>query len=327
MKEKLSVEFFRGLPILVMGDLMLDTFCVGKVNRQSPEFDIPVLDFDQQFYSLGGAANVSRNIKSLKGRPITLGFNGNDAANKRILEIFEDYGMERTYLKTSVDRITTEKIRFFNDKQPLLRMDKETKIPMGKDEIKKLERNLRLIFKREPISFAILQDYNKGFFTKESIDLITYFLRTHKIPFAVDPKKDNFWDWFNPTIFKPNLKEISEALGYNVLPNKRELDKSARIIFEKIYAENILITLGENGIYYNDRKKSGIIPANKFNIQDVSGAGDTVISTAAMAYCCNFNLEQIAYLSNLAAGLVCQLPYVQPLPLDELSNCLSNIRH
>jgi bifunctional ADP-heptose synthase (sugar kinase/adenylyltransferase) len=88
-----------------------------------------------------------------------------------------------------------------------------------------------------------------------------------------------------------------------------------------------LITLGENGIYYNDRKKSGIIPANKFNIQDVSGAGDTVISTAAMAYCCNFNLEQIAYLSNLAAGLVCQLPYVQPLPLDELSNCLSNIRH
>lgn len=193
MKEKLSVEFFRGLPILVMGDLMLDTFCVGKVNRQSPEFDIPVLDFDQQFYSLGGAANVSRNLKSLKGRPITLGFNGNDAANKRILEIFEDYGMERTYLKTSVDRITTEKIRFFNDKLPLLRMDKETNIPMGKDEIKKLERNLRLIFKREPISFAILQDYNKGFFTKESIDLITYFLRTHKIPFAVDPKKDNFW--------------------------------------------------------------------------------------------------------------------------------------
>lgn len=327
MKEKLSVEFFRGLPILVMGDLMLDTFCVGKVNRQSPEFDIPVLDFDQQFYSLGGAANVSMNIKSLKGRPITLGFNGNDVANKRMLEIFEDYGLQRTYLKTSVDRITTEKIRFFNDKQALLRMDKETIIPISKEEIKKIDRNLRLIFKREPISFAILQDYNKGFFTKESIDLISHFLREKKIPYAVDPKKDNFWDWFNPTIFKPNLKEISEALGYNVLPNKKELDKAARTIFEKIFAENIIITLGENGIYYNDRKKSGIIPANKFKVQDVSGAGDTVISVAAMAYCCNFNLENIAYLSNLAAGLVCQLAYVQPLPLDELNYHLSKIGH
>lgn len=324
MQPKLSVDLFRGLPILVLGDLMLDTFCVGKVNRQSPEFDIPVLDFDQQFYSLGGAANVAMNIKSLKGRPITLGFNGNDEANKRIFELFADYGMERTYIKTSSDRITTEKIRFFNDQQPLLRMDKETRIPLSNTELKKLDRNLRLIFKREPISFAILQDYNKGFFTKESIDLITHFLRKHKIPFAVDPKKENFWDWFNPTIFKPNLKEISEALGHNVSPHKWDLDKSARIIFERTFAENILITLGENGIYYNDRKKSGIIPSNPIKVIDVSGAGDTVISTAAMAYCCDYKLEDIALLSNLAAGMVCQLPYVQTLPLDDLSYFLKN---
>lgn len=301
-----------------MGDMMLDVFKVGNVNRQSPEFDIPILDFDHQFNVLGGAGNVAMNIKSLSGRPITIGFNGFDEGHKRIVELFSDHKMVSDYIDTSRERITTEKIRFFDGTLPLLRMDKETKISLSSDELTILSKKLAKAIKKEPISFAILQDYNKGFFTVDSIGEICKQLKKHNIPFAVDPKKDNFWDWKAPTIFKPNLKEISEALGAEIKPNEQSLDKAANEIIKRNFAENILITLGENGIYYKNKMSSGIINGNRFDIKDVSGAGDTVIATAAMAYCCKYEIKDIAYLANLAAGLVCRKPFVQPIKSSEL---------
>lgn len=325
--KKYQLEMFRGIPILVIGDLMLDKFIQGKVERMSPESGVPVLTWDIELLTPGGAANVAVNIKQLKGTPLLHGIVGNDFSGKQLIqELNEAYQIDTDRILNSPWRITTEKCRFFDKKKPLMRYDRETIIALDGEEWEHFQ---KLLFKKrkfapKPIA-AILQDYNKGIFHQDSIPTFMELLNKQNILLAVDPKINDFFSYKGVYLFKPNLKEVSHALKKEVKPQIKDLNEAAKYIFDQIHYKNLLITLGEKGIYFNDGRQSGIIPALKIDMVDVSGAGDTVIAAALMALLSDFSLEDAAYIANAAGGIACTKPFVQPVNLDELQYYLDSL--
>lgn len=324
--KKYQLEMFRGLSVLVIGDLMLDKFIQGRVERMSPESGVPVLSWDSELIAPGGAANVAVNIKQLKGTPLLHGIVGNDFSGKQLMqELNEGCQINTDRILHSPWRITTEKCRFFDKTSPLIRYDRETIIHLEDEEMKHF---MKLLSKKRPLSpkpvAAILQDYNKGVLHENSIDSLIKWLDKQGILVAVDPKIQAFFSYKNVYLFKPNLKEVSIALKKEVQPVLKELNSAANIIFERMQCKNLLITLGEKGIYYNDGQHSGIVPSIKINMVDVSGAGDTVISAALMALLSDFTLAEAAHIANVAGGIACTKPFVQPVDLDELQYYLDN---
>lgn len=305
--------------IMVVGDIMLDSYIWGSVDRISPEAPVPVVNESSIEDRLGGAANVVKNIASLGMKPILCSVVGNDDAGKKFFGILQRRNISSDYCVVADNRKTTVKTRIICGKQQMLRVDSE-QTDVICDEIRiSLQNNIQKAIAEQQISAIILQDYDKGVFSKELIEFVVSEAKKKSIPVLVDPKKRNFCNFKNVTLFKPNFKEFTEGLGKTCRKDDSEsLFALAKEFMAAQGIETMMITLSELGIFVADANRYVQIPTQVRHVADVSGAGDTVISTAAVCYVLGFPMEEIARISNIAGGLVCEQPGVVTVEKEQL---------
>lgn len=320
-KLNLLKKRFAGKRIAVVGDLMLDCYFQGAVTRVSPEAPVPVVEIDEEFFRFGGAMNVALNIQTLGGIPIPMGVIGKDDDGQKFKKLLKETGITDEGIITDRNRPTTAKTRVIGNKQHVVRIDKESTLPVdGRVATGIISRLEKLLPELDGI---ILEDYNKGVLTSSLIGRIIELAREAGIVITVDPKFLNFFSYQGVTVFKPNRKESEDALGMKIR-NKKDLDTAGRLLLEKLHAKYVLLTLGEEGISLFEKDKPvRTIPTKARKIADVSGAGDTVISTLTMALTAGADIYDAAYLANFAGGLVCQEIGIVPIELDYLFNIVS----
>ena len=316
------INKFDGIKVLIIGDAMLDRYLNGRVDRISPEAPVPVVTKLSEENRLGGAANVALNIKALKAEPILCSVIGNDDNGDVFLDRLKANGINHQFMVKSDERPTTVKTRVLDRGRQLLRVDSEKTKPLSSLEYEELIVNIERAID-EGVAVIIFQDYNKGVLQPDLIKKVIGMGKTAGIPIAVDPKDENFFAYSEVSLFKPNLKEIREGLGRNIDPSDPEdLDKAVAELRNKLNHQMTMITLSEHGIYIEDSGKGSIHPSRVVDLADVSGAGDTVISIASLCLALNTSPDDIARLSNHAAGIVCSHYGVVPVDIDELAKSL-----
>jgi rfaE bifunctional protein kinase chain/domain len=308
---------FKSKKILVIGDAIIDSYLWGEINRMSPEAPVPVVDVkvNQNDNRLGGAANVALNLKELGAKAILCTVIGNDSKGILFEQLMKEQGLGVEGMLISDGRKTTTKTRVIVKDRHQLRIDEEDKHPI------KIEKQfLNLVIKVSKIIDAIiLQDYNKGVLTKNIITKLINYANENNIPTIVDPKKDNFLSYKNCTLFKPNLHEISEGLQQEINPeNLKEIREITSKLKRKLKSNSILLTLSDKGICINSEKHFYHFKSKTNNVIDVSGAGDTVVSIAALCLACKTSAGQLAQLSNIAGGIVCEKVGVVPINFQQL---------
>jgi rfaE bifunctional protein kinase chain/domain len=305
-------EAFDSLRVLVIGDVMLDSYVWGKVERISPEAPVPVVTVQTREYRLGGAGNVLLNVQSLGAEAVICSVIGTDSPGDLLENSLREKGLNCEGLIRSEGRITTIKERIIAGSQQVVRIDTETDKPISRLESEKLIAKAKELI--PSCHVIIFEDYDKGVLTAESIAEITAFANLHNVPTVVDPKKRNFLAYHNTTLFKPNLKELREGLkvDFNV-DNPAELQATVRQLKETLNINGALITLSERGVFIDFENETHHLPAHIRQIADVSGAGDTVISIAACCVALKLPPETIAAVSNLGGGLVCEMVGVVPI--------------
>ncbi|MCX7875363.1 MAG: D-glycero-beta-D-manno-heptose-7-phosphate kinase [Melioribacteraceae bacterium] len=313
---------FTNKKVAIIGDLMLDSYFWGNVSRISPEAPVPIVAIDNEFYRFGGAANVALNIKTLGGFPLPIGVIGDDSDGKILKNLFYESSITDLGIFVDKTRPTTTKSRVIANNQHIVRIDKEkvNSIPPI------IEKKIINLLKKEikNIDAIILEDYNKGVLTTTLIEEIINLANENKKIITVDPKFNNFFNYNNVTVFKPNRKETEDALGMR-LTTKENITNAGNILLEKLNAKIVLITLGEDGIaLFEKNKNEKRVPTKARKVADVSGAGDTVISTLTMALCAGAEIYDAAYLANFAGGLVCQEVGIVPIHLDYLFDCVKD---
>lgn len=318
MSKKEIFKAFEQLKVLVIGDVMIDRYLVGKVERISPEAPVPVVNLERQDNRLGGAANVALNLKALGAKPFLCSVVGQDETAETFQQLMQEEGLSSEGILKDKTRITTLKTRVLAKSQQLLRFDSEVKTPINDLITGEFIRLIQSIIDRQQIDVVLFQDYNKGVLTPEVITSIIDFCNSKNIPTTADPKHENFFAYKNITLFKPNLKEVSDALGMELNPsNSNSLEKAVNMIHTRLGNPYTLITLSEKGVYLHD-KKGVIIPTKPRHIADVCGAGDTVISVVSLGLALGLGLEQTCQLANLAGGIVCESVGVTPVDKNKL---------
>ena len=326
MNYKDLFDKFNGLRILVIGDVMLDTYVMGKVNRISPEAPVPIVSLENEDARIGGAGNVALNLLALGAKPIICGVIGEDTSGDKLLNLFEKNGISTDGLVKSMVRKTTVKTRVISNKQQLLRIDSESTFPLLESEEIKLNNTIQNII-NQGIDGIIFEDYNKGVLTDSVIQNAIKIAKEKDIPTAVDPKKENFLSYKGVSLFKPNLKELKEGLNLNFdfNTNKELFEKGIELLEEKLQNEISFVTLSENGVFIKNQTEKYYVPAHMRSISDVSGAGDTVIAVATLCLISGASTKQIAEISNLAGGLVCEKSGVVSISKNELLKEVSEL--
>lgn len=294
---------FDGKRIAVVGDLMLDRYYWGAVNRISPEAPVPVVEVDEESTRLGGAANVANNIASLGGIPFLIGVIGADDGGTRLRATVESQGFSSDGLVVDASRPTTVKTRVIAHSQHVVRIDQEVKSDIGSE----IERRILGVLSSHlsSIDAIILEDYNKGVMTRGLIRTVIELARKHGRIVTVDPKFNNFFEYRQATVFKPNRKETEEALGVR-LGSSGDVESAGRALLERLQAENVLMTLGERGMALFERSgEASFVPTHARHVADVSGAGDTVVATLTIALAAGAATKEAAALANHAGGIVC----------------------
>lgn len=298
---------------------MVDAYIWGTVNRISPEAPVPVVTVIKKEIRLGGAANVALNLCALGATPILCTVIGKDAAGKQFFETMNNNNLMVEGIMESDDRVTTVKTRVIGSSQQMLRIDDETDKNLSSSAT--FCGMIESILHRESINAIIIEDYDKGVITPELITRITAVAKEKNIPVAADPKKKNFLLYKGVTLFKPNLRELKEGLKLDSeSTNMQLLQKKIAAFRQKQNIKILLLTLSDKGIYFSSDNGSALIPAHVRNIADVSGAGDTVISVAALCLALGLPAKTMAELANLAGGLVCENVGVVPVTKEELIN-------
>jgi rfaE bifunctional protein kinase chain/domain len=317
---------FNGLQILVIGDVMLDAYVMGKVNRISPEAPVPIVSLENEDARIGGAGNVALNLLALGAKPIICGVIGEDSSGDKLLNLFEKNGISTDGIVKSIARKTTVKTRVISNKQQLLRIDSESTFPLLESEEIKLNNTIQNII-NQGIDGIIFEDYNKGVLTDSVIQNTIKIAKEKDIPTAVDPKKENFLSYKGVSLFKPNLKELKEGLNLNFdfNTNKELFEKGIEVLEEKLQNQISFVTLSENGVFIKNQTEKYYVPAHMRSISDVSGAGDTVIAVATLCLISGASIQQIAEISNLAGGLVCEKSGVVSISKNELLKEVSEL--
>lgn len=303
---------FEGLKVLVVGDVMIDAYYFGKVDRISPEAPVPVVAVEKKENRLGGAANVAMNLVALGAKPIVCTVVGNDKDGDDLIELFHQHGVGTTGIIKSTNRATTVKLRVISQATQMLRIDTENTEPITAVESYELaERIEQLLIDADVLIF---EDYDKGVLTPENIAKITDAAQKSGIPVVVDPKKRNFNAYKNADLFKPNLKELREGLHIEIdVDDKPTFEAAVKTLMQNMQLKHAMITMSEKGVMITDGITFEYIPAHIRKIADVSGAGDTVISVAALCFALKLNMKQTAAMANLAGGLVCEDVGVVPI--------------
>lgn len=311
---------FEQVHVLVIGDIMLDKYSWGNVDRISPEAPVPIVSIYKTEHRCGGAANVALNCKALGAKVAVASVAGKDEAGQQLIEQLNAASIDSSLVLLSASRITTTKTRVLSKSQQMLRLDSELATPLDtKDEHAFIDAILRYLQIQKP-QLVIFQDYNKGVLKKNVIQKVLQHCQHLNITTAVDPKSDHFFEYKGVDIFKPNLKEVREAFKLEQLEvTTNNLAEIHQQLYNRLQHKISFITLSEHGVYYQQQDGAAkLIPTHKRNIADVSGAGDTVIAVAALVYALTQNAETMAVWSNIAGGLVCEEIGVVPIKKDKL---------
>jgi D-glycero-beta-D-manno-heptose-7-phosphate kinase len=305
-----------GKKIAVIGDMMLDCYFWGDVKRISPEAPVPVVEVGDEFYRFGGAANVALNILKLGGVPYPIGIIGYDNDGTIFSSLISENQMRSDGIFIDDTRPTTSKTRVIAHKQHVVRIDKESKDYLNEEMRKKIFAYVDSHIKK--LDGIILQDYNKGVLTPGLIEKIINLANKNDVLITVDPKFHNFFAYKNVTVFKPNRKEAEDVLGMKI-KTASDISSAGKIILERLKAQNVLLTLGDEGIaVFQEHQVEKRMPTKAIKVADVSGAGDTVISTLTMALAANANILEACYLANYAAGIVCGEVGIVPIEIERL---------
>lgn len=310
---------FNDLRILVIGDVMVDAYIIGKVNRISPEAPVPVVSYEHEEKRIGGAGNVALNLVALGAKPIVCSVIGNDEQGHDLKAIFVEKGISTEGIIVSNDRKTTVKTRVVANKQQLLRIDSETTSPINEKEVNALLLQIQQLIENG-IDGIIFEDYNKGVLTESLIQQVIALAKAAGIPTTVDPKRDNFLAYQGVSLFKPNLKELKEGLNlaFDFKTEQEKFELAVAVLEEKLKNTVSFITLSEFGVFIKEGNEKQYIAAHLRNIADVSGAGDTVIAVATLCLIAGASIADIAGISNVAGGLVCEKPGVVSISKEEL---------
>lgn len=324
-QQELSEIFskFSGKKVLIIGDVMIDSYLWGRVERISPEAPVPVVSLIRRESRPGGAANVALNIQAMGATAILCSVIGSDAHSAEFVALLEANNLTADAIVKSKDRITTTKFRIIGNNAHMLRVDEETDRLLTNQET---ERLLRVIQNQldQGVDAIIFEDYDKGVITEKLIQKVAALAKAKKIPVTADPKKRNFNLYKNITLFKPNLKELREGLKLDHNPiDHKELDAILFPFMKEQGLELAIVTLSEAGVYigcidHYKNRNSDVIPAHIRNIADVSGAGDTVIAVATLCLAAKVAPLKMAVLANLAGGLVCEDVGVVPINKEKL---------
>lgn len=305
-------KIFRTFNVLIIGDVMIDSYLWGKVDRISPEAPVPILHVEKREIRPGGAANVALNIKSLGATPLLCGLVGNDADGTNFLKILTENNLPTEGIVVTKDRVTTIKHRIISNAHHMLRVDQEDDKVTNATELDLLKARIDLLLDKAHV--IIFEDYDKGVLSEELIKYVTDKANTKGIPTVVDPKKRNFLHYKNCSLFKPNRKELKEGIKTDAnLNDSKQLEETVDALMRILACESVLITLSEKGVYWTNKSEHLHIPAHHREIADVSGAGDTVISVAALCAAAQTKPSILAALSNLSGGLVCEQVGVVPI--------------
>jgi rfaE bifunctional protein kinase chain/domain len=307
------------LHVAIVGDVMLDNYWWGEVDRISPEAPVPIVALQKRESRLGGAANVALNCCALGAHVSLCTVIGEDAEGDTLLRLAKDAGINMQPTLRSAHRATTTKTRVIARHQQMMRLDDEHAEDLGVEEEHPFIDLVLRFLQREKPQVLIFEDYNKGVLKENVINRITAHCKEIGIITAVDPKKKNFLAYRDVDIFKPNLKEVREGLNLSVEVNLESLSQVHQLLHEKLNHRITFITLSEHGVFAEEAgAEAFIIPSHLRNIADVSGAGDTVIATAAMVYALTQDVRQMAEISNIAGGLVCEEVGVVPIQKEKL---------
>lgn len=303
--------------VLVVGDVMLDAYLWGRVERISPEAPVPVVQVSERSARLGGAANVALNLRALGAMPVVVSTIGNDKAGDDLAQCFLHSALDSMGLVRSATRRTTVKTRVISGHQHVVRVDEEETDDLAPADQQALLRRVADVVKQCTPAAIVLEDYNKGVLTEHTIEAIIAMAHKAGIPVAVDPKHKNFFAYRGVALFKPNLKELRDGLKMEV--NAADLTSvrtAVSVLEQRLGNEATLVTLSEHGIYAHEHGTEHHFPAHRRTIADVSGAGDTVIAVATLALAQRQPLHLTAALSNLAGGLVCETVGVAPIDVE-----------
>ena len=291
----------------VIGDVMLDTYMWGHVERISPEAPVPIVTVDKKEYRIGGASNVALNIASLGASVSMISVVGNDEEGKQLQQLLQEQNIKTDFLLNSPKRITTSKTRIISRNQQMMRLDNEITTDLGYEDENRLILALQTFIAQEKPDVLIFEDYNKGVLTELVIQKAIDLCRHHGIVTTVDPKRKNFFSYKGVDVFKPNLKEVKDGLNLLTDDVSEEALKQIHLrLKEQLQHHTSFITLSEKGVYYENETEAGIIPSHRRNIADVSGAGDTVIAVASLVYTATKDIQLMAEVANIAGGLVCE---------------------
>lgn len=327
-----TFERFSLLSVMIIGDVMIDSYIFGKVNRISPEAPVPIVAVTRRANKLGGAANVALNLKAIGARAYLCSVVGKDERAVVFDRMMKDNNLCTDGILQSDHRITTTKYRVIGNNTQMLRVDEEIENPLEPDDHEKFLALLKQIIDKVRIDVIVFQDYDKGVITPAIITQVMEMAREKMIPTVVDPKKRNFSSYHHVTLFKPNLKELSEGLGVSLdLFNLDKLRHAVRSLHRKMHVNIVLATLSDEGVFISRQHADGTftdhhIPAHLRSIADVSGAGDTVVSIACLALAAGMNDYEIAAISNLAGGQVCEVVGVVPVDRSKLMTEMNNLK-
>lgn len=312
-------EKFNSLNILIIGDVMMDSYVWGKVDRVSPEAPVPVVRVTKSENRLGGAANVALNVQSLGAKPIICAIAGDDSAGQDLQELLEKANLSSEGILIIPGRQTTVKTRIMAHNQQIVRVDAETDSDISDEARHSMQNTIARIISEQNIHAIIFEDYDKGLISEELIFSVVNLANQKNIITVVDPKKRNFHFYKDVSLFKPNLKELREGLKTEIDPySLTTIENAIETLKQRLSAKNIMLTLSEHGVFISSDKGQKLIPAHVRNIADVSGAGDTVIATAALCLAAGLDIFQTAAIANLAGGLVCEHVGVVPINKEEL---------
>lgn len=312
-------EKFSDLKILIIGDVMMDTYLWGRVERISPEAPVPVVSVTKKENRLGGAANVALNVQSLGAQPVICSVIGDDQEGNEFLSLLKRQELSDEGIVRIIGRPTTVKTRVIGHHQQIVRVDSETDQQISGEASSLIFDKIQKIIAEQKIDAIIFEDYDKGLLSQDLISKTVALANQRQILTVVDPKKRNFLCYQNVSLFKPNLKELREGLKLDIDASRaQDMDDAVALLQNKLQAEMVMVTLSELGVYISSPEGHKLLPAHIRNIADVSGAGDTVIATATLCLAAGLDAFKTAEIANLAGGLVCEQVGVVPISYEQL---------
>ena len=315
------IEKFSKVRVLIVGDVMLDRYWWGSVNRISPEAPVPIVKLDRTTVAAGGAANVAANVVGLGAQTFLVGVVGDDSEAKILAEILESSNIPAEYLIPLKKRQTSVKSRIIAHSQQVVRLDHENTAPIGEAETKRALDGIEKVFGEADV--VIVSDYAKGFLTENLLTrLITKCRADHK-KILIDPKGKDYTKYKNSTLLTPNRKEATDACGLEE-SDENAVEKAGRLLLESLSVESVLITQGEQGmtLFQRDGAKHRF-EALARKVYDVTGAGDTVIATLAVALGAGLSYFEAAEIANIAAGLVVEQIGTTAVSVEMLEHALT----